>query len=83
MYYDTNKATMMNKFTSSASHFDGRGGVPEQYRQHPPMRHVQGYSKKPLDASIRRLLALYRPSGRQGNRQTNNNQQIHLQSWPF
>jgi hypothetical protein len=24
--------------------FDGHGDAPEQYRQHPPMRHVQGYS---------------------------------------
>jgi hypothetical protein len=44
MYYDTNKATMTNKCTSSASQFDGHGGVPEQCRRHCPMRHVQGYS---------------------------------------
>jgi hypothetical protein len=44
MYYDTNKATMTNKCTSSAGHFDGHGGAPEQYKQHCPMRHVQGYS---------------------------------------
>jgi hypothetical protein len=42
-----------------------------------------GLLLKPLDVSIGQLLALYRPSGHQGNRQTNNNQQIHLQSWPF
>jgi hypothetical protein len=39
--------------------------------------------RKPLDAGIGQLLALYCPSGHQGNRHTNNNQQIHLQSWPF
>jgi hypothetical protein len=38
------KLMMMNKCTSSAGRFDGYGGAPEQYRQHPPMRHVQGYS---------------------------------------
>jgi hypothetical protein len=38
------KLTMMNKCTSSAGHFDGHGGVLEQYRWHCPMRHVQGYS---------------------------------------
>jgi hypothetical protein len=38
------KSTMTNKCTSSASHFDGHGGVPEQYRWHCLMRHVQGYS---------------------------------------
>ncbi len=42
-----------------------------------------GLLRKPLDAGIGRLLAPYCPSGRQGNRQTNNNQQIHLKSWPF
>ncbi len=44
MYYDTNEARMTNKCTSSAGHFDGHGSVPEQYRWHCPMRHVQGYS---------------------------------------
>jgi hypothetical protein len=34
----------VNKCSSSASHFDGHGGAPEQYRRHCPMRHVQGYS---------------------------------------
>jgi hypothetical protein len=43
MYYDTNEALMMNKCTLSAGHFDDHGGAPEQYRQHCPMRHVQGY----------------------------------------
>ncbi len=42
-----------------------------------------GLLQKPLDAIIGQLLALYCPSGRQGNRQTNNNQQIHLKWWPF
>ena len=44
MYIDTNKATMMNKCTSSASRFDGHGGAPEQYRWHRSMWYVQGYS---------------------------------------
>jgi hypothetical protein len=35
---------MMNKCTSSANRFDGHSNAPEQYRQHRPMRHVQGYS---------------------------------------
>jgi hypothetical protein len=34
-----------------------------------------GLLRKPLDAGIRQLLTLYCPSGRQGNRHTNNNQQ--------
>ncbi len=37
---------------------------------------------KPLDTGIGQLLAPYRPSGRQGNRQTNNNQQMTLKRWP-
>jgi hypothetical protein len=42
-----------------------------------------GLLQKPLDAAIRQLLAPYYPSSRQGNRQTNNNQQIDLKKWPF
>ncbi len=41
-----------------------------------------GLLRKPLYAGIGRLLALYRPSGRQGNRQTNNKQQMTLKRWP-
>ncbi len=41
-----------------------------------------GLLRKPLDAGIERLLALYCPNGRQGNRQTNNNQQMTLNNWP-
>jgi hypothetical protein len=37
---------------------------------------------KPLDASIGQLLTPYFPSGRQGNRQTNNNQQMTPKRWP-
>jgi hypothetical protein len=44
MYYDSNKATMTNKCTASASRFDGHGGALEQYRRHCLMQHVQGYS---------------------------------------
>jgi hypothetical protein len=39
------KSTMMNECTLSASHFDGHGDAPEQYRWHRPMRHIQGYSE--------------------------------------
>ncbi len=35
---------MTSKCTSVAAHFEGLADVPEQYRQHPPMQHVQGYS---------------------------------------
>ncbi len=37
---------------------------------------------KPLDVGIGQLLAPYCPSGRQCNRQTNNNQQMTLKRWP-
>ncbi len=42
-----------------------------------------GLLRKPLDAGIGQLLALYHPSGHQGNKQTNNNHQMHLKWWPF
>jgi hypothetical protein len=45
MYYDTNKAMMTNKCTSSSTgRFDGHSDALEQYRWHRPMQHVQGYS---------------------------------------
>ncbi len=37
---------------------------------------------KPLDAGIGQLLAPNCPSDPQGNRQTNNNKQMHLKRWP-
>jgi hypothetical protein len=46
-------STMTNKCTSIVGHFDGHGGAPGQYRQHCPIRHVQGYLRShwtpPLD----------------------------------
>ncbi len=41
-----------------------------------------GLLRKPLDTGIGRLLAPYCPRSRQGNRQTNNNQQMTLKKWP-
>ncbi len=34
----------MNKCTSVAARFEGLVDLPEQYKWHCPMRHVQGYS---------------------------------------
>ncbi len=70
MYIDTNKVTMINKCTSSAGHFDGYGSAPEQYRQHFPMRHVQGYSGSHWtlpsgDYSLRIAPAAARATGKQ------------------
>jgi hypothetical protein len=39
----TKKSTMASKHSSVVGHFDGHGGVLEQYRQHHLMRHVQGF----------------------------------------
>jgi hypothetical protein len=38
------KAVVANKCTSSAGRFDSHSNALEQYRQHRPMQHVQGYS---------------------------------------
>ncbi len=35
--------TMTSKCTSIAAHFEGLADIPEQYRRHCPMWHVQGY----------------------------------------
>jgi hypothetical protein len=37
------KSMMASKCTSVAVRFEGFADVPEQYRWHRPMRHVQGY----------------------------------------
>ncbi len=47
-----------------------------------PNEACPGLLQKPLDTGIGQLLAPYCPSGRQGNRQTNNNQQTTLKRWP-
>jgi hypothetical protein len=41
-------------------------------RMHCPMRHVQDYTPKPLDAAVGQLLSLYCPGGCQGNIKQNN-----------
>ena len=42
-----------------------------------------GLYQQPLDATIGRLIALYRPGGYQGPMQNNNDDKIHLLRWPF
>jgi hypothetical protein len=37
------KSTMTSKYTSVAAHFEGLVDASEQYRQHCPVWHVQGY----------------------------------------
>jgi hypothetical protein len=64
------KSTMTNKCTLSASHFNGHGGAPEQYKWHRLMRHVQGYSRShwtpPLgDYSLRIAQVAARATGKQ------------------
>jgi hypothetical protein len=59
-----------NKFTSSAGHVDGHSNAPEQYRQHHPMRHVQGYSRSHWtlasgNSSLRIAPAAARATGKQ------------------
>jgi hypothetical protein len=39
------KSTMTNKCTSIAGHFDSHGSAPVQYKAHPSMQHVQGYTR--------------------------------------
>ena len=63
---------MMNECTASAGCFDGHGSAPEQYRQHCPMQHVQGYSGSQwMPASGDYLLRIAPASARQ---QTNKQQ---------
>jgi hypothetical protein len=64
------KSTMMNKCTLSVGRFDGHGGAPEQYRQHHPIQHVQGYSGShwtlpSVDYSLRIAPATARATGKQ------------------
>jgi hypothetical protein len=64
------KLMMANECTLSAGRFDVHGGAPEQYRQHCPMRHVQGYSGSHWtlalgDYSLRIAPAAARATGKQ------------------
>jgi hypothetical protein len=71
MYYDTNEATMTNKCTSSAGHFDGHGGALVQYEAHHPMQHVQGYPEatgRQHRATACSVLP-QQPPGQQGDKQ--------------
>jgi hypothetical protein len=61
---------MTNKCTSVAARFEGPADAPEQYGQHLPMRHVQGYSGShwmPASGNylLRIALAAARASGKQ------------------
>jgi len=53
------------------------GGV-EAKHMSPPDAACPGLHRKPLDAAIEHLLALYRPGGRHGGNQQNNNAKCTL-----
>jgi hypothetical protein len=71
MYYHQKDATMTNKCTLSIGRFDGHDGELEQYRQHCPMRHVQGYSRSHWTPASGDYLLLITPaSARATGKQT-------------
>jgi hypothetical protein len=39
------KTMMVSACSSDIGHFDGHGGPPVKHEAHPPMQHVQGYSR--------------------------------------
>jgi hypothetical protein len=82
MYYDTNKATMTNKCTSSAGCFDGHGGVPEQYRWHCLMWHVQGYSGSHWMLSSGNYSLRITPAAARATA-NENDKKMYLKDWPF
>ena len=53
----------MNKCTSFAGHFDSHGSAMVQYCVHHLMDEVQGFHKS-HNATIRQILAHYRPDGK-------------------
>jgi hypothetical protein len=64
------KPTMASTCSSVVGHFDGHGSPPVQYETHPPVQHVQGYSRSHWmpalgDYSIRITSAAARASGKQ------------------
>jgi hypothetical protein len=62
---------MTNKRTLSAGRFDGHSGALEQYRQHQPMQHVQGYSGSHwMPASGNYLLCIAPAAARATGKQT-------------
>jgi hypothetical protein len=66
------KSAMTNKWTLSAGRFDGHGGAPEQYRQHRPMQHVQGYSGSHWTPASG-YVSPQQPPGQQANKQQSTN----------
>jgi hypothetical protein len=77
------KLMMTNKCTLSAGHFDGHGGVLEQYRQHSLMRHVQGYDGSHwTPPSANYLLCIAPAAARATGKQTTINKYTKKR-WPF
>ncbi len=69
-YGKQKKGAAKKECTSDTGHFDSHSGVPEQYRLHHPMQHVQGYSRShwmlPMgDYSLRITQAAARAAGKQ------------------
>jgi hypothetical protein len=77
--YDYGKqknGVVKNKCTAIAGHFDGYASALEQYRQHCPMRHVQGYPGSHWTSPSGVYLLHIAPRGHQGNSKKKNNKNI-------
>jgi hypothetical protein len=73
------KSTMTNKCTSVVGHFDGHSGAPGQFRQHCPMRHVQGYlGSHWTPPSGNYLLRIAPAAARLTGKQTTNNKYTYF-----
>jgi hypothetical protein len=83
MYYDTNKATMMNVCTSSAGHFDGHGSALEQYRRHRLMGHVQGYSGSHWMPPSGNYSLRIAPAATRATANETTTKKMYQKDWPF
>ncbi len=77
------KSTMTNECTLSAGHFDGHGGVPEQYRWHCLMWHFQGYSGSHWTLPSGNYLLCIAPVAARATGKQTTIKKIHLKRWPF
>jgi hypothetical protein len=73
---------MTNKCTSVAACFEDLVDAPERYRQHCPMRHVQGYSESHWTPALGNYLLRIAPAAARATGKQNINQKMTLKRWP-
>jgi hypothetical protein len=77
------KSTMVSTCSSVVGRFDGNGGSLVQYEAHPPMQHVQGYSRSHWTPPLSNNSLRIAPAAARATANKTTMRKFTKKDWPF